>query len=114
MTDSTEVNGRAKVCERSLAPSNSPGQEAGRHSESANRDFLCDLPNRLVLANRESANFRRQIMCRQIVSWQIALRQIATHPKKIDLHKFENGAVVRAANNVKIISPKLVYNLVKN
>ena len=30
------------------------------------------------------ANCQRQIWCQQIVSWQIALRQIATHPWPID------------------------------
>ena len=42
--------------------------------------FLCNLPNRPVSANCDSANCRRQIMCQQIIIRQIALWQIATHP----------------------------------
>ena len=44
MTDSTEVNGQAKVCDRRSTERLS-SQEAGIvMTFSANNDFLCDLP----------------------------------------------------------------------
>ena len=59
-------NGRAKVCERYWAPSDSHGREAGRRSELANHDFFVwfaessgfgkSWVGKLSSANYESAN----------------------------------------------------------
>ena len=77
MTNNRTIEGRAKVCERSehratLRP------RGRRRSELANLDFFDLIDDS---ANRELANRHRQIMCWQIMSRQIALWQIAMHPK---------------------------------
>ena len=63
------TDGRAKVCRRSEHQA-TPSREAGVSNLSF---FLLNLPNRPVLANRDSVNCRRQIICLQIICWQIAL-----------------------------------------
>ena len=79
------TNNRTVKDEQRFATEGSTERLSGRDADVvltflANHDFLCDLPNRPVSANRDSANCCRQIMGWQIMSQQIALWQIATHP----------------------------------
>ena len=61
------------------------GREAGVvMTFSANCDFFVRFAEMILSAdnsaNRNLANCRRHILCRQIVIWQITLWQIATYP----------------------------------
>ena len=69
--------------------------------------FLCDLPNCLVSENRDSANYRRHILCRQIVIWQIALRQFtvpqSSQQKNVKLMKSVSNLISQTLVVSKII-----------
>ena len=77
MTNSTKVNGRAKVCKRRFA------SEASTEQPPAERPASLLCRKYTLSTNCESALFhfwQNCKMCLKVHFWQIALRQIARHP----------------------------------